>query len=185
MWPPLWSSGQSSWLQIQKSGFDYRRYRIFWEVVGLERGPLNLVSTIEQLLKRKSSCSGLEIRDTAVEIRHADHVTLSVRKGWHYLRRQGRSLGCYSLLTDSGHGAKLKKVVSLASRPQRRGPGLCIYVPQRQGDQVILRDTGFTFRFPLRWRYSNGPPHRICSWSLTFYPHNTLISWLHHSLLKV
>jgi hypothetical protein len=27
--PPLWSSGQSSWLQIQKSGFDSRRYRIF------------------------------------------------------------------------------------------------------------------------------------------------------------
>jgi hypothetical protein len=26
--PPLWSSGQSSWLQIQRSGFDSRRYRI-------------------------------------------------------------------------------------------------------------------------------------------------------------
>jgi hypothetical protein len=24
-----WSSGQSSWLQIQKSGFDYRSYQIF------------------------------------------------------------------------------------------------------------------------------------------------------------
>jgi hypothetical protein len=23
--PPLWSSGQSSWLQIQRSGFDYLR----------------------------------------------------------------------------------------------------------------------------------------------------------------
>jgi hypothetical protein len=27
--PPLWSSAQSSWLQIQKSGFDSRRYQIF------------------------------------------------------------------------------------------------------------------------------------------------------------
>jgi hypothetical protein len=27
--PPLWSSGQSSWLQIQRSGFDSRRYQIF------------------------------------------------------------------------------------------------------------------------------------------------------------
>jgi hypothetical protein len=45
--PPLWSSGQSSWLQIQRSGFDSQRCQIFWEVVGLERGPLNLVSTIE------------------------------------------------------------------------------------------------------------------------------------------
>jgi hypothetical protein len=28
--------------------------------VGLERGPLSLVNTIEELLGRKSSCSGLE-----------------------------------------------------------------------------------------------------------------------------
>jgi hypothetical protein len=38
-WPPLWSSGQSSWLQIQKFGFDFLRYQIFWEVASLERGP--------------------------------------------------------------------------------------------------------------------------------------------------
>jgi hypothetical protein len=47
--PPLWSSGQSSWLQIQRSGFDSRRYQIFWEVVGLERGLLSLMSTTEEL----------------------------------------------------------------------------------------------------------------------------------------
>jgi hypothetical protein len=29
--------GQSSWLQIQKSGFDSGRYQIFLEVVGVER----------------------------------------------------------------------------------------------------------------------------------------------------
>jgi hypothetical protein len=40
-WPPLWSSGQSSWLQIQRPRFDSRRCHILWEVVGLERGPLN------------------------------------------------------------------------------------------------------------------------------------------------
>jgi hypothetical protein len=51
--PPLWSIGQSSWLQIQRSGFDLWRYQIFWEVVGLKRGPLSLVSTIEELLGRK------------------------------------------------------------------------------------------------------------------------------------
>jgi hypothetical protein len=60
--PSLWSSDQSSWLQIQRSGFDFRRYQIIWEVVGLERGPLSLVSTTEELLERKSSGSGLEIR---------------------------------------------------------------------------------------------------------------------------
>jgi hypothetical protein len=48
---------------IQRSGFDSRRYQIFWEVVGLERGPLSLVSAIEELLGRKSSGSGLESRE--------------------------------------------------------------------------------------------------------------------------
>jgi hypothetical protein len=32
-------------------GFDFRRYRIFWEVVGPERGPLSLVRIIEELLE--------------------------------------------------------------------------------------------------------------------------------------
>jgi hypothetical protein len=45
------------------SGFDSRHYQIFWEVVGLELGPLNLVSTTEELLERKGSGSGLESRD--------------------------------------------------------------------------------------------------------------------------
>jgi hypothetical protein len=49
MWPPLWTSGQSYWLQIQRAGFDSRRYQIFGVVVGLERGPLSLVSTTEEL----------------------------------------------------------------------------------------------------------------------------------------
>jgi hypothetical protein len=37
--------------------------RFFSEVVGLERGPLSLVSTIEELLERKSSGFGLENRE--------------------------------------------------------------------------------------------------------------------------
>jgi hypothetical protein len=61
--PPLLSSGQSSWLQIHSSGFDSRRYQIFWEVIGLERGPLSLLITIEELLGRNSSGSGLERRE--------------------------------------------------------------------------------------------------------------------------
>jgi hypothetical protein len=62
-WPPLWFNGLSSWLQIQRSGFDSRRYHIFWEVVGLKRGQLSLVSTIEELLGRKSSGCSLECRE--------------------------------------------------------------------------------------------------------------------------
>jgi hypothetical protein len=62
MRPPLWSSGQSSNLHIQGPGIDFRRYQIFWEVMRLEQGPLRLVSTIEELLGRNSSGSGLEKR---------------------------------------------------------------------------------------------------------------------------
>ena len=32
-------------------GFDSQRYQIFWVVVGLERGPLSLVRSIEELLE--------------------------------------------------------------------------------------------------------------------------------------
>jgi hypothetical protein len=32
-------------------GLDSRRYQFFWEVVGLERGPLGLVSITEELLE--------------------------------------------------------------------------------------------------------------------------------------
>jgi hypothetical protein len=49
---PLWSSGQSSWLQIRRPRFDSRHYQKK-KVVGLERGPLSLVSTTEELLDRK------------------------------------------------------------------------------------------------------------------------------------
>jgi hypothetical protein len=51
------------WLQIQWSGFCSQRFQIFWEVVGLERGPLSLVSTISNLLERKSNGSDLEERE--------------------------------------------------------------------------------------------------------------------------
>jgi hypothetical protein len=72
--PPLWSSGQSSWIQIQRSGFDSRSYQIFWQVVGLERGPLSHVSATEDLLGRKNSGSSLESREYGLGIHHADHA---------------------------------------------------------------------------------------------------------------
>jgi hypothetical protein len=45
------------------SGFDSRPYQFFWQVGGLERGPLSLVITTEELLEKRSSGSGLENRD--------------------------------------------------------------------------------------------------------------------------
>jgi hypothetical protein len=44
-------------------GFDPRHYQTFWEVVRLEQDPFSLVSTIEELLGRNSSGSGLENRE--------------------------------------------------------------------------------------------------------------------------
>jgi hypothetical protein len=57
------SSGQSSWLQIQRPEFDSRNYQSFREVMGLERDPLSLVGTIEELYGRKSSGSCLGNRE--------------------------------------------------------------------------------------------------------------------------
>jgi hypothetical protein len=43
-------------------GFDSRRYQIFCEVVGLERGPLSLLRINEELFQRNIGY-GLEKRD--------------------------------------------------------------------------------------------------------------------------
>jgi hypothetical protein len=44
------------------------------KVVGLERGPLSLLSTTEELLDRKVVTPVYKTENTAVGIRHADHV---------------------------------------------------------------------------------------------------------------
>jgi hypothetical protein len=44
-------------------GVDSRRYQIFREAVGLEWDPLSFVSTVEELLGRKSRGSDLENRE--------------------------------------------------------------------------------------------------------------------------
>jgi hypothetical protein len=56
------------------------------KVVGLERGPLSLVSTTEELLGRKVAARVYKTENTALGIRHADHVAPSIRKSWQSLR---------------------------------------------------------------------------------------------------
>jgi hypothetical protein len=50
--------------------------------VGLERGPLSFVSTTEELLDGKVAAPVQKTENTALEIRHADHVAPSIRKSW-------------------------------------------------------------------------------------------------------
>jgi hypothetical protein len=58
------------------------------KLVGLERGPLSLVSTTEELLDRRVAAPVYKTENRALGIRHADHVTPSIRKSWQSLRRQ-------------------------------------------------------------------------------------------------
>jgi hypothetical protein len=57
----------------------------------LERGPLSLVSTTEELLHRKVVALVYKTENTAIGIRHADHVAPSIRKSWQSLRRQAEA----------------------------------------------------------------------------------------------
>jgi hypothetical protein len=58
------------------------------QAVGLESGPLSLVSTTEELLDRKVAAPVQKTENTAVGIRHSDHVAPFIRKSWQPLRRE-------------------------------------------------------------------------------------------------
>jgi hypothetical protein len=94
-------SGYRSW----GSGFDSRRYQIFWEVVGLERGPLSLVRTIEEILEWKSSGSGLEnrINDRRDPLRWPRDTLYPLKLALTWLKCGGCLVGIVRLRTK-GHG---------------------------------------------------------------------------------
>jgi hypothetical protein len=62
------------------------------------------MSTTEDVLGRKNSGSGLEIREYGSRVRHADHVASSITKtaGINFADKR-LSLGRYSLLADSSY----------------------------------------------------------------------------------
>jgi hypothetical protein len=59
------------------------------KVVGLDRDLPSLVSTTEELLDRKVTAAVYKTENTAVGIRHADHVATSIRKNWQSIRSVG------------------------------------------------------------------------------------------------
>jgi hypothetical protein len=73
-----------------------------WEVMGLKRGPLSLVSTIEKLFERKSRSRKAE--NTAVgDPQHWLHNTpLSGKAGTNFADKRW-SLGRYNSFSESGH----------------------------------------------------------------------------------
>jgi hypothetical protein len=74
--------------------------------VGLERGPLSLVSTTEELLERKVATPVWKAENRAAEIRHADNVAPSTfypQKVETNFDDKRLSLDRYSSLADSDH----------------------------------------------------------------------------------
>jgi hypothetical protein len=113
--------------------------------VGLERGPLSLVSTTEELLERKRSGSCLEIR----EYGPWGSVTLTT---WHPLSAKvgtkfgdkRRSIGRYNSLADSGHGVFFLPVTN-----PRNIAVLCKLIPGQSTNSPPRRNLKVHMILPL------------------------------------
>jgi hypothetical protein len=73
--------------------------------VGLERGPLSLMITVEDLLERKISCPDLECPEYGLKhpLCLPRGILYPQKVDTNFADRQ-RSLGSYSSIADSGHG---------------------------------------------------------------------------------
>jgi hypothetical protein len=98
---PLWSSGQSFWLQIQGSRVRFPTIPDF-----LRSSGSGTVSTQPRednwgaTWKEKKQLRSRKLRLTAMGIRCANHATPSIRNSWYYFANKRRFLGRYSSPAD-------------------------------------------------------------------------------------
>jgi hypothetical protein len=82
--------------------FDSRRYQIYWEVVGLERGPLSLVRIIEELLERTVAAPvyKAEINGRGNSLRWPRNTLCPLKLALISPTSGGRSVGIVRWLTE-------------------------------------------------------------------------------------
>jgi hypothetical protein len=76
----MWSSGQSSWLKIQRFGFSSLLYEIFWVVVGLEVVHSTSWVQLRSYFEERVAALVAKAQSTAAGNRHADYVAYNIRK---------------------------------------------------------------------------------------------------------
>jgi hypothetical protein len=77
---------QNDWLNSHNTTYEYQP-ELYREVPTYQPNGLSLVSTTEELHDRKLAASVKKTDNTALGIRHVDHVAPSIRKSWQLLRR--------------------------------------------------------------------------------------------------
>jgi hypothetical protein len=99
--PPLWSSGQSFWLQIQRS---WVRFPALPDFLRSSRSGTGSTQPREDnwgaTWKKQQRLRSRKPRLTTGGNRCADHATPSIRKSWHVFANKWRSLGWHSSLAN-------------------------------------------------------------------------------------
>jgi hypothetical protein len=98
-WPPMWSSCQSSQIQTQRSQFRFPCYHIFWEIVGLELGLLNLVRIIQEPVEWEVATPvyKIEINGRGDPSRVTQDAPLSAKVGIKFADQRRSRSQCRSL----------------------------------------------------------------------------------------